>query len=51
MVSQACLGKCTSRILDTHKMVNLQLSKQDSHLPVALGLLSFKLEDSGLGKL
>ena len=30
-VSQACLGKSTSFILDIHNMVNWQLSKQDSH--------------------
>ena len=34
-VSQACLGKSTSCILDIHKMVNWQLSKQDSHWPVS----------------
>ena len=32
-VSQACLGKSTSFILDIHNMVNWQLSKQDSHWP------------------
>ena len=34
-VSQACLGKSTSCILDIHNMVNWQLSKQDSHWPVS----------------
>ena len=34
-VSQACLGKSTSFILDIHNMVNWQLSKQDSHWPVS----------------
>ena len=34
-MSQACLGKSTSFILDIHNMVNWQLSKQDSHWPVS----------------
>ena len=34
-VSQACLGKSSSFIYDTHNMVNWQLSKQDSHWPVS----------------
>ena len=34
-VSQTCLRKSTSCILDIHKMVNWQLSKQDSHWPVS----------------
>ena len=34
-VSQACLGKSTSFILDIHNMVNWQLSKQDSHWPLS----------------
>ena len=34
-VSQACLAKSTSFTLDIHNMVNWQLSKQDSHWPVA----------------
>ena len=33
-VSQACLGKSTSFILDIHNRVNWQLTKQDSHWPV-----------------
>ena len=33
-VSQACLGKSTSCILDICKMVNWQLSKPDRHWPV-----------------
>ena len=32
-VSQACLGKSTSFILDIHNMVNWHLSNQDSHWP------------------
>ena len=36
-VSQACLGKSTSCILDIHKMVNWQLSKPDRHWPVLHG--------------
>ena len=34
-VSQACLGKSTSLILDIHNMVNWQLSKRDSHWPAS----------------
>ena len=34
-VSQACLGKSTSFVLDIHNIVNWQLSKQDSHWPVS----------------
>ena len=34
-VSQACLGKSSSFVYDTHNMVNWQLSKQDSHWPVS----------------
>ena len=34
-VSLPCLGKSTSFILDIHKMVNWQLSKQDSQWPVS----------------
>ena len=42
-VSQACLGKSTSFILDIHSMVNWQLSKQDSHWPYR-GLISQLIE-------
>ena len=34
-VSQVCHGKSTSCILDMHKMINWQLSKQDSHWAVS----------------
>ena len=34
-MSQACLGKTTSFILDIHNMVNWHQSKQDSHWPVS----------------
>ena len=35
-VSQACLGKSTSFILDIYNVVNWPLPKQDSHWPVSI---------------
>ena len=45
-VSQACLGKSSSFIYDTHNMVNWQLSKQDSHWPVSYDHIAGSCDNS-----